>query len=233
MAKSRILVVDEQPLLREGIVHFINRQDDLVVCGEADSISSAKTAVLHHIPDLLLLDFQLGSGDTIAFIKALKSERPAMGILVFSQCDETLFAEKALRAGAQGYVLKRETPQEVLVAIQTVLHGGMYVSRQIAVLILQKSFEKPMHRAIGGGLAVEKLSDRELHIFQRIGAGLRSRQIASELKLSIKTIETHRENMKHKLGLSKGAELARCAAEWVSENFLPGSKADVEMTPFD
>jgi DNA-binding NarL/FixJ family response regulator len=223
LAKSRILVADEQPLLRAGVVHFINRKDDLVVCGEADSIASARTEAARLVPDLLLLDLQLGSGDTIDLIKDFKIQHPSMAILVFSQFDETLFAEKALRAGAMGYVLKQEATEEVLTAVRTVLNGTMYVSRQIAVLILQKSLGNPLQSTATNDVTVEKLSDRELHVFQRLGARVATRQIAVELKLSIKTIETHRENIKHKLGLGNGSELVECATDWVKSNFLPNS----------
>jgi DNA-binding NarL/FixJ family response regulator len=146
-----------------------------------------------------------------------------MAILVFSQFDETLFAEKALRAGAMGYVLKQEATEEVLTAVRTVLNGTMYVSRQIAVLILQKSLGNPLQSTATNDVTVEKLSDRELHVFQRLGARVATRQIAVELKLSIKTIETHRENIKHKLGLGNGSELVECATDWVKSNFLPNS----------
>jgi DNA-binding NarL/FixJ family response regulator len=224
LVKSRILVADEQPLLREGVVHFINRQDDLVVCGEADSIASVRTEAARLVPDLLLLDLRLDSGDTIDLIKDFKVRHPSMAILVFSQFDETLFAEKALRAGAMGYVLKQEATEEVLTAVRTVLNGAMYVSRQIAVLILQKSLGNPLQAAAANEVTVEKLSDRELHVFQRLGAGVGTRQIAAELKLSVKTIETHRENIKHKLGLGNGGELVERATDWVKNNFLPNSK---------
>lgn len=230
LVKSRILVVDDQPLPREGIVHFINRQRDLVVCGEADSIASARTEAARLVPDLLLLDLRLGSGDTIDLIKDFKVQQPAMATLVFSQFDETLFAEKTLRAGALGYVLKQETTEEVLSAIRTVLRGGMYVSRQIAVLILRKSFDGALQVMTGSDATVAKLSDRELHVFQRLGAGAGTRQIATELKRSVKTIETHRENIKHKLGLANGTQLVQCATDWVKTNFQPDSKDPVAAT---
>jgi DNA-binding NarL/FixJ family response regulator len=224
LVKSRILVADEQPLLREGVVHFINRQKDLIVCGEADSIASARIKAARLVPDLLLLDLRLGSGDTIDLIEDFKIQHPSMAILVFSQFDETLFAEKALRAGAMGYVLKQEATEEVLTAVRTVLNGAMYVSRQIAVLILQKSLENPVLSLAVNEVTVGKLSDRELHVFQRLGAGVGTRKIAAELKLSVKTIETHRENIKHKLGLGNGGELVERATDWVKNNFLPNSK---------
>lgn len=228
-AKSRVVVVDDHPLLREGVVQFINRQTDLVVSGEADSVASTQATVLRHGPDLLLLDLRLGAGDTIELIKSLKAQYPSMPILVFSQFDETLFAEKALRAGASGYVMKQEATEEVLTAIRTVLRGGMYVSRQIAVLALQKSFEAPnqTQTPVDSVAMVEKLSDREFHVFQMIGCGYSTRQIAGELNLSVKTIESHREHIKHKLDLENATALTESATAWVKKNLLPEARNPV------
>lgn len=225
--KARIVVVDDHPLLREGVTQFINRQDDLTVCGEGDSIASAKSAVFQNDPDLLLLDLRLGAGDTIDLIKVFRVQCRSMPILVFSQFDETLFAEKAIRAGARGYLMKQEATEEVLNAVWIVLRGGMYVSRQIAVQVFQKSFESPVQTVSEDEMKVEKLSDRELHVFQMLGSGFSTRQIAEDLNLSVKTIESHRENIKNKLDLHSAAELTQAATDWVSRTFNPGSKCDV------
>ncbi len=214
-SKTRVLVVDDQPLLREGVIQFLNRQIDLAACGEADNVASARSAVVELDPDLVLLELRLGSGDTIGLIKEIRSQSPRTQVLVFSQFEETQFALRALKAGARGYVQKREPASEVLAAIKVVLSGGMYVSRQIAVLVLQKTLEEPADDEAVGESTVKMLSDRELHVFQMIGAGLSSRQIAGDLNLSIKTVETHRENIKHKLGLRSGADLCRRAENWV------------------
>jgi len=210
--KARILVVDDHPLLREGVTQLINRQSDLVVCGEADAVSSASTAVETLQPDLVLLDLRLGCGDALELIKSLKARFPRLWILVLSQHDEALYAERALRAGASGYVMKQEAAEEVLTAIRMVLAGELYVSRKTAVLVLRKLLKRESSERHDG---LESLTDRELQVFQLLGAGLKSRQIADELRLSIKTVETYRENIKHKLGLQNAAELIRNAVSWV------------------
>src|SRR4051812_14798196 len=172
--KAQVLVVDDHPMLREGVVQFLNRQQDIAVCGEADSIASAQGALSHKRPDLVLLDLRLGASDTIEFIKALKAQYGPLPILVFSQFDETIFAEKALKAGANGYVMKQEATEEVLVAIRTVLSGQMYVSRQLAVMIFQKSMEAPQPgpaEVNPQAMDVSRLTDRELHVFQLVGSG--------------------------------------------------------------
>lgn len=213
--KARILVVDDHPLLREGVRQLINRQSDLVACGEAADLPGATTAVETCQPDLVLLDLRLGSGDTLEFVKSVKARFPHVSILILSQHDEALYAERVLRAGASGYVMKEEAAQEVLSAIRAVLAGELYVSRKMAILLLHKLLRgrptAPDNRLAG-------LSDRELQVFQMLGAGLGSRRIAAELHLSIKTVETHRESLKHKLGLPTGAELVRHATRWVESS---------------
>lgn len=226
-AKTRILVVDDHPLLRDGVVQLINRQPDLAVCGEAESITSLQDILPRCKPHLLLLDFRLGTADTIELIKGLIAQYPKLLILVFSQFDETLFAERALRAGAKGYLMKHEATEEVITAIRTVLRQEVYVSRKIAVQIFQQSLEAKVASHVA---TMKNLSDRELHIFQLLGSGFSTRQIATELKLSVKTIDTHRENIKHKLGLSCAAELIQCATNWVRENLLPLSNGLVAAT---
>lgn len=214
-------------MLRQGVVEFINRQEDMKVCGEADSIATTQSAVLRCQPDLLLLDLRLGAGDTVELIKALRAQYPALRILVFSQFDETLYAEKVMRAGAAGYVMKEEATEEVLTAIRTVLAGDMYVSRHIAVLVFQKTIEARIHAVVETAPHEHKLSDRELHIFQLLGSNYSTRRIAEELNLSIKTVEAHRENIKHKLGVECASQLIDRAKAWVEKNFQASS-----ATPF-
>ena len=230
VAKTRILVVDEQPLLRHGIIAFINCQQDMVVCGEADCIPSARTKLAECKPHLLVIGLRLGTGDTLELIKALKAQYPELLILVFSQFDETIFAERALRAGASGYLMKHTTNEELLTAIRDIVRGEIYVSRKIAMLAFQKSLEVPrQNRPQGNIAAIENLSDREMHIFQLIGSGLSTKKIAEALNLSVKTIESHRENIKRKLGLRSGAELTAQATTWMRENFLPQKKSEISV----
>ena len=229
-AKMRILVVDEHPLLRDGVINLINRQIDMVVCGSADNIPSVGTALTGCKPDLILLDLRLGTGDTLEFIKALKVQYPELRILVFSQFEETIFAERALRAGANGYLMKQATNEELLTAIRDIVCGGIYVSRKIAMLAFQKSLETPRQNYPRENVTdTEILSDREMHVFQLLGSGLGTKKIAEALKLSGKTIESHRENIKRKLGLRSGAELTERATAWVMENFLPPQKGEISV----
>lgn len=210
--KALILVVDDHPIFREGVIQLINRQADLTVCGEAGSVAAA-TQVLETLgPRLVLLDLRLGTSDVFELIKGWKKRFSDLRVLILSQYDEALYAERALRAGADGYVMKEEAPEETISAIRAVLAGEMYVSRKMAAGLLHKLIQnKPVAR----DASVEVLSDRELHVFRMIGAGLSSRKIADDLHLSIKTIETYRENIKHKLGLRNAAELIRLATQWM------------------
>jgi DNA-binding NarL/FixJ family response regulator len=210
--KASVLVVDDHPLFRHGVVLLIDRQNDLYCCGEADSVATAQAAVAAKKPRVVLLDLRLGNEDGVELIKALKARFAALHILVLSQYDEALYAERALRAGANGYVMKEEATEEVLVALRTVLAGQPYVSRKMAALVLHKMLEtKPNQQGDG----VANLTDRELQVFQLVGAGLSARQIAVDLHVSFKTIQTHRENIKHKLGLRTAAELVCHASAWI------------------
>jgi DNA-binding NarL/FixJ family response regulator len=214
-SKKRILIADDHPLLRAGIMLLINRQEDLVCCGEADSAAGTRQAVENLNPDLLVLDLRLDQGDGIEFVKTLHGLRPDLPILVLSQFDENLYAERALRAGARGYVMKQSATVEILDAIRSILNGELYVSRKITVLVLNKFLHGKPGAARG---PVENLTDRELQVFQMVGAGMTTRQIAAKLNLSVKTVETHRENIKHKLGLVAGQDLVRHATRWVEGN---------------
>jgi DNA-binding NarL/FixJ family response regulator len=228
--KTRILVVDEHPLLRHGIIAFINCQPDMVVCGEADCIPSARTKLAECKPHLLVIGLRLGTGDSLEFVKALKAQYPGLLIIVYSAFEETIFAARALRAGANGYVMKKAAGEEILVAIRDILRGQIYVSRDVAMRAFQKSLEtQPQNRLLGKATGIEILSDREMHIFQLIGSGLGTTKIAEALNLSVKTIETHRENIKRKLDLRSGAELAERATAWVTENFLPPQRAEISV----
>src|SRR5213082_336325 len=230
VAKIQILVVDEHPLFREGAVNLINQQLDMVACGNADTIPSVQSVLPGCKPDLILLGLQLGTGDTLEFIKALNAQYRDLRILVFSQFEETLFAERALRAGASGYLMKHAPNEELLTAIREIVGGEIYVSRKIAMLAFQKSLETPRENGCQCNHAsIESLSDREIHVFQLLGSGLGTKKIAEALNLSTKTIESHRENIKRKLGLHSGAELTGRATAWVTENFLSSQKSEISV----
>jgi len=228
--KTRIVVLEEHPLLRHGITDFLNSQADMLVCGESDNIRSARDEIGRCKPQLLVTALRLGTGDSLEFVKALKVERPGLLILVYSAFEEAIFAERALRAGADGYVMKKAPKEELLAALREVLSGSIYVSRDVAMRAFKKSLEtRPEQQAATPGGGVGRLSDREMHIFQLLGSGLRNQQIARSLSLSVKTVETHRENIKHKLGLSNSQEMVERAIKYVEETFFPSTKGTVEM----
>jgi DNA-binding NarL/FixJ family response regulator len=230
VAKTRILVVDEHPLLRHGIVAFINGQPDMIACGEADCIPGARSKIAECKPQLLLTALRLGTGDSLEFVKALKAEYPILLILVYSAFEEAIFAERALRAGANGYLMKKAAKEEMVAAIRDVLRGQIYVSRDLAMRAFQKSLETPQQKRASVNLpTIDNLSDREMHVFQLIGSGLGTKKIAHAVNLSVKTIETHRENIKRKLGLNSGRQLVDRATKYVEENFLPPQKSELSV----
>lgn len=221
--KARILVVDDHPLMREGLASLIKRHEDFIFCGGAGSVAETHEAVKTAKPDLVLLDLFLNGGDGLELIKVLKSQFPSLLILVLSQFDESLYAERVLRAGAHGYVMKERAVKEVVDAIRMILAGELYVSSKVAALALQKMIRtKPdTKNGSNGDGCVENLSDRELQVFQLLGIGMGTRKIADKLNLSLKTIETHRENIKRKLGLRGATELVNHATHWVGNQSVP------------
>ena len=224
VAKTRILILEEHPMLRHGVAYFLNSQPDMIVCGEIDNIRDARHKIQESKPHLLLTALRLGTGDSLEFLKALKSERPALLILVYSAFEETIFAERAFRAGADGYVMKKAPKAELLTAIREIVSGNIYVSHDVAMRAFKKSLEtrsEQQQRSARPTIGIEKLSDRETHIFFLLGSGLGNTQIAQSLNLSVKTIESHRENIKHKLDLSCSRDLVACAKKYVEVTFVP------------
>jgi DNA-binding NarL/FixJ family response regulator len=220
--KVRILILEEHPLLRHGIADYVNSQPDMFACGEADNIRDARDKIQECKPHVLLTALRLGTGDTLEFVKALKSERPTLFMLVYSAFEETIFAERALRAGANGYVMKKAPKEELLTAIREIVMGNIHVSYDVAMRAFKKSLESRSEQPVArSSIGVEKLSDREMHIFFLLGSGLGNTQIARSLNLSVKTIESHRENIKHKLDLSCGRDLIACAKKYVEVTFVP------------
>jgi DNA-binding NarL/FixJ family response regulator len=218
--KTRILVLDEQPLLRHGISVYLNSQPDMMVCGETGSISDAPSKIAECQPQLLLTALRLGAQDSLKLIKQLKAKNAALRILVYSAYDENIFAERAMRAGASGYVMKQAPTEKMTAAIRDVMGGGIYVSREVALGAFRKSLRRARKKnyPLRSGNRLEDLSDREMHIFQLIGSGLSTKQMAQSLKLSVKTVESHRDNIKRKLHLSSGEELRERAAKWVVQS---------------
>ncbi len=212
--KHRILVVDDHPIVRRGLRQLFDDEPDMEVVGEAEDTTDALEQLKAVEPDLVIVDLSLKSGHGLELIPQIKAKNERVKMLVSSMHDESLFAERVLRAGASGYISKQESPSELIKAIRQVLRGEIYLSSRMANRILGR---------IVGGETLEKdpiggLSDRELQVFEMIGQGLRTKQIAEKLDLSPKTIEAHREKIKTKLNLKSGAELSRHATQWVLEN---------------
>ena len=212
---AKVLIVDDHPVVREGLSIRLSAQPDLQVCGEAADVTEALRMIDSRQPDIVIVDILLKNGNGLDLIKRIKARTDEMQILVWSMYDESLYAERALRAGATGYVNKREATRSIVDAIRSVREGNIYVSDSVADHLL--------HQVTGKGNAapgppVQRLSDRELEVFQLIGSGMATSEIASQLHLSVKTVETHRQRIKSKLNLQHGAELVRCAVQWVLEN---------------
>jgi DNA-binding NarL/FixJ family response regulator len=212
-ARSRVLVVDDHPLVCEGLADLINRQQDLRCCGTATNVLEAQKAVNEEEPDLLLLDLRLGEGDGLELIKLLKAQFAGLRILVLSQLDETLYAERALRAGAHGYVMKEQATEEVLHAIRAVIKGQIYVSQKIGLMALRRMVEDKTRDPVP---ELRHLSEREIEVFKAIGAGKGTREIAADMHLSSKTIETYREHLKYKLGATTASQLVEYARKWTA-----------------
>jgi DNA-binding NarL/FixJ family response regulator len=217
--KSHVIVVEDHPVLCDGLKQLINNQPDLACVGVGADISDAKRLVEECKPDLMVLDLRLKAGDALDFIKTLRVECPEVKVLVLSQYDELIFAERALRAGASGYIMKENTTDEVLRAVRKVLAGELYFSERVAAAVVQRTLrEKPPIASRNG---VERLSDREMQVFQLLGAAYSAREIAEQFHLSRKTVETHCEKIKHKLNLQTAAELKRFARQWAAEKLGP------------
>ena len=216
--KSRIVIIEDHPVLCSGLRQLVDNQPDLACVGVADNISDAKRLVAECKPNLTVLDLRLKGGDALDFIKTLRVEHPEVKVLVLSQYDELIFAERALRAGASGYIMKENATDEVLRALHKVLTGDLYFSERVAAAVVQRMLrEKPIASRDG----VERLSDREMQVFQLLGASYSAREIAEQFHLSRKTIETHCEKIKHKLSLHNAAELKQFARRWAAENLGP------------
>jgi len=216
--KSRMLIVEDHPVVCAGLMQLVNSQPDLACVGAADNIADARRLVEECQPHLTILDLRLKGGDALDFIKTLRVEHPELKVLVLSQYDELLFAERALRAGASGYIMKENATDELLRAIRKVLAGELYYSEKVAAAVMQRTLhEKPA----GPHAGIDVLSDREMQVFQLLGASYSAREIAEQFQLSRKTIEAHSENMKHKLGLHNASELKRFARKWATENLMP------------
>ncbi|MFN6398945.1 MAG: response regulator [Planctomycetota bacterium] len=214
VAKSRIMIVDDHPMMRDGLTMRISSQDDMEVCREAATENDAIELVKQLCPDLVLIDISLKEGNGIELVKRIRSLNATTKMLVVSTFEESLYAERALRAGALGYLNKNESNEKLIEAIRTVLQGNRYVSAETTQRIVSQALGKREFMDD----PLETLTDRELEIFRLIGAGVTTSAIANQLFLSTHTVDTHRENIKKKLGAKTGAELNRQAIQWMLEN---------------
>jgi len=215
--KSKIFIVDDHPFLREGLTRFINLQPDLVVCGEAPTPHHALKSIPLLKPDIVIVDLTLAGSSGLDLIKDMKLRSMKTMVLVLSMHDESLYAERALRAGAKGYIMKEEASKEVLKAIHRILSGEIYLSEKMAAKMLHKLADgKNTSDAVPEGA----LSDRELQVFELIGRGHGTRQIADELHISAKTVESYRAHIKVKMNLKNAHELTHHAVQWVERKHL-------------
>jgi DNA-binding NarL/FixJ family response regulator len=209
--KNRILIVDDHPMMRQGLAQLIGEEPDLTICGEAEKAGEALEAVGKLKPDLVLADISLPDKNGLELIKDMQAIQPGLTVLVISMHDESLYAERVLRAGGRGYIMKQEGGKKLMAAIRQVLSGQIYVSEKISARILEGFSGR---RALNGGSPVDKLSDRELEVLELVGEGKGTREIAAQLHLSVKTVEVHRAHIKEKLGLKTAPELVRFAVRW-------------------
>jgi len=209
--KKRILVVDDHPMMRQGLAQLISAEPDLAICGEAENAEYALTSLSALKPDLVLVDISLPGKNGLELIKDFQAIQPGQAVLVISMHDESLYAERVLRAGGRGYIMKQEGGKKLMQAIRQVLDGKIYVSEKISADILEIfSGRRPGIESS----PVEKLTDREFEVFQLVGQGKGTREVSEKLHLSVKTVEVHRANIKTKLELKSASELMRFAVQW-------------------
>ena len=213
--KKKVLVVDDHPIVREGLSYLIDEEEDITVCGSAENIPQAIKAIRNLKPDLVIVDISLEDASGLELIKDIKVHFPGLPILALSVHAESFYAERAIRAGAKGYITKQEATKKVITAIRTVLEGGLYLS--------QKMNDKLLYSLLGESKAdtgispIDRLTDREFEVFSLLGHGKGTRQIAEQLYISVKTVETYRLRIKEKLNIETSSELLQHAFQWVNE----------------
>ncbi|UCG58575.1 MAG: response regulator transcription factor [Phycisphaerales bacterium] len=212
--RKKVLVVDDHPIVREGLADLINKEEDLVACGWAEDIPQTIKAIKNLKPDVVTVDISLEDASGLELIKEIKARFPDLPMLALSMHDESSYAERVIRAGAKGYITKHQATKKVIMAIRKVLNGRLYLSEEM---------KDKLVRSLAGFKGsdtdtspIDRLTDRELEVFSLLGEGKSRREIAERLCLSVKTIETYRSRIKGKLNLSSGSELLKCAFEWVN-----------------
>lgn len=209
--RVQILIVDDHPVMREGLVRVLEQEAGLTICAQASNIPEALAAIETAKPDLAIVDISLKGQNAIELIKDIKVRHPRLPILVHSMHDESVYAERSLRAGAGGYIMKHEPPQQLLVAVHRVLGGEIYLSENMTQEMVRRA---AICRRKEGASLLHQLSDREFEIFEMLGRGLQTKEIAALLHLSPKTVHTHREHLKEKLKLESSASVVRRAIQW-------------------
>ncbi len=210
--KAKILIVDDHPLVREGLADLVNKEKDLVVCGQAEDAYQAMEAIRELKPDMAIVDISLKETSGLELIKDIKIRHPSLPVLTLSMHEESVYAERALRAGAKGYIMKREATKKVVTAIRKVLRGQLYISEKMTTRLVRKLVDgKPE----AGSSPIDRLTNRELQVFRFIGQGLATSEIAKRLHLSVKTVETYRAHLKEKLNLPDSSKLLQHAIQWV------------------
>jgi DNA-binding NarL/FixJ family response regulator len=211
-ARRKVFLVDDHPLVREWLTELIKREPDLQICGEAEDARGALDAIGASRPDIAVVDISLKSTHGLELVKSLQTSEPDLPILILSMHDESLYAERVLRAGAMGYITKQEATKKVLVAIRQILDGEIYISEKMAARMVNKLV---LGRKDQQSFSIDRLTDRELEVFQSMGRGLATRRIAEELHLGIKTVESYRARIKEKLKLEDSNQLLQQAIQWV------------------
>lgn len=218
-AKHRILLVDDHPITRQGVAVLLNQERDLEVIGEADSAPAAIAFLQKQPADLAIIDITLKTTNGVELMKHIRVISPDMPVLVMSMHDESIYAERAMRAGARGYIMKQEASAKILTAVRAMLAGDLYLSDRMKERVLHRFVNNRKERV---GFSMDTLSDREMEVFQLIGEGYSTRQIAAKLNLSVKTIDSYREHLKLKLQLEAGKDLVRYAIQWMKSEPAAG-----------
>jgi DNA-binding NarL/FixJ family response regulator len=208
---KRVVIVDDHPIMRQGLAQLIRMESGLELCGEAGSAREGLEIVSKLKPDLAVVDLTLPDKNGLELVKDIRVMHPATICLVLSMHDESLYGERSLRAGARGYVMKEEAADQLISAIHKIMSGGIYVSEALSVRMLEQITSPSRTRAAG----IDSLTDRELEILELIGKGVATKNIATQLNISARTVEAHRAHVKEKLGISDGAALVRYAVQWV------------------
>lgn len=208
-----VLIVDDHPIVRQGLRQLINREDDLQVCGEAGDVKEARDALKNLKPDVVILDLSLKDSDGLELIKDIRGRDQALPVLVLSMHDEAIYAERLLGAGANGYIMKQAAADQLLSAVRRVLTGGVYVSEAVGATMIEKYASSGRSKPTD---PLNELSNRELQVLNLVGRGQSTREVAENLNLSVKTVESHRQRIKKKLGLQTASQLVQYAVNWYS-----------------